>query len=153
MLRYAWPVNSTRSSRLLVWSPRFLSRTDSGVCPTFHSDDSHDAHNAACAANGSGPDNAAPVVLTSGLPAEKRGLDKVEVLPAGSEPVLDASLKGEGRANNYGVPSNMPPGAATKRVEIIDIEDVRMHQHSSTTQHRSSHVDVDGPHFRARLCV
>ena len=47
-----------------------------------------------------------------------------QVLPEGSEPVLDGSLKGEGRANNYGVPSTMPPGEPTKRVEIIDIEDV-----------------------------
>ena len=112
-------------------------------------DDSHDGHNEACAAKERGSaDNAAPVVLTSGLPAEKRGLDKVETLPAGSEPELDHSLAGQGHANNYAVPSNsatkrissppqgclcndtqaglcaVPPGEPTKRVEIIDIEDI-----------------------------
>ena len=45
-------------------------------------------------------------MLTSGLPAEKRGLDKVETIPTGSEPVLDLSLAGQGHANNYAVPSN-----------------------------------------------
>ena len=70
-------------------------------------DDSHDGHNEACAAKeGGSADNAAPVVLTSGLPAEKRGLDKVETIPPGSEPVLDLSLAGQGHANNYAVPSN-----------------------------------------------
>ena len=60
-------------------------------------DDSHDGHNEACAAKeGGSADNAAPVVLTSGLPAEKRGLDKVETIPAGSEPELDVSLLGQG---------------------------------------------------------
>lgn len=87
-------------------------------------DDSHDGHNSECAENG-GADNAAPVVLTSGLPEEKRGLDKVETLAEGAEPVLDIELLGMGRANNYGVPSNMPPGEPTKRVEIIDIEDIQ----------------------------
>jgi CDGSH-type Zn-finger protein len=86
-------------------------------------DDSHDAHNDACEASGS-RDNAAPVVLTTGLAEEQRGLDKVQVLPEGTEPVLDESLAGSGRANNYNVPSNMPPGEPTKRVEIIDIEDI-----------------------------
>jgi CDGSH-type Zn-finger protein len=71
-------------------------------------------HNDACEAAGS-RDNAAPVVLTTGLPADKRGLDKVQTLAEGTEPMLDETLAGFGRANNYSIPSNMPPGAPTKR--------------------------------------
>ena len=37
---------------------------------------------------------------------------------------LDTSLAGMGYANNYGVTSNMPPGEPTKRVEIVDVEDL-----------------------------
>lgn len=86
-------------------------------------DDSHDAHNSACGQRGSA-DNAGPVVLTEGLPNAKRGLDIVGQIPPGSAPILDKSLAGMGRANNYSVPSNMPPGKPTKRVEIVDVEDV-----------------------------
>ena len=62
-------------------------------------------------------------IAAQGLPAEKLGLDKVPQLPAGAEPAL--VLDQPGRANHYAVPSTMPPGEPTKRVEIVDIEDVK----------------------------
>eukprot|EP01051_Picozoa_sp_SAG22_P019731 SAG22_NODE_3736_length_1552_cov_1.273228_2_plen_111_part_00 len=80
-------------------------------------DGSHDEHNEATG------DNAGPVVITKGMAPEAKGLDKVKVLPEGSEPAFDGS--NPGRANHYAVPSTMPPGEPTKRVEILDIEDVK----------------------------
>ena len=77
---------------------------------------SHDEHNAETG------DNAGPVVLTKGLPAEARGLDKIAKLAGPPGEPADANY-----ANHYAVPSNMPPGEPTKRVEIIDIEDIKEH--------------------------
>lgn len=65
-------------------------------------------------------DNAAPVVITSGLPDEKRGMDfKTEV----SEAEKNKDVKGP-RANQYGVKSTMPPNDPTKCVHMLDVEDM-----------------------------
>jgi L-lactate dehydrogenase (cytochrome) len=78
-------------------------------------DGSHAAHNEATG------DNAGPLVLKTGLPAEKRGLDFTTAIDAAEK----AKEVAGPRANNYGVASNMPPDAPVKVVDIVDIEDVR----------------------------
>jgi CDGSH-type Zn-finger protein len=78
-------------------------------------DGSHGGHNEACG------DNAGPIVLKKlDKPEAERGLDKVPV--ADFTPTL--TVGAPGRSNNYGVPSNMPPDNPSKRVDIIDIEDL-----------------------------
>jgi CDGSH-type Zn-finger protein len=80
-----------------------------------HCDGAHGAHNEATG------DNSGPVVLTSGLPAEKRGLNFTSDI---SEQEKSKACSGP-RANNYGIASNMPPNDPVKRVDMIDIEDVK----------------------------
>ena len=78
-------------------------------------DGSHVQHNAETG------DNAGPLVVKAGLPAEKRGLDFTTQL---SEEERTKAVAGP-RANNYGVKSNMPPDNPSKVVDMIDIEDVK----------------------------
>jgi CDGSH-type Zn-finger protein len=77
-------------------------------------DGSHDSHNETC------KDSAGPVVIKS-LPEEARGLNKLKI-PGGFKPALN--IGNTKRANNYGVPANMPPDAPCKRVDVVDIEDL-----------------------------
>ena len=66
-------------------------------------------------------DNAGPLVVKAGLPADKRGLDFTAQTSAEE---LSKKVTGP-RANNYGVVSNMPPDNPSKVVHMVDIEDLK----------------------------
>jgi len=77
-------------------------------------DGSHVAHNKDTG------DNAGPCVLKCGLPPEQRGL-RVKAETNAEE--KERAVPGP-RANNYGLPSTMPPDAPSRRVDVLAMEDV-----------------------------
>ena len=79
-------------------------------------DGSHVEHNKATG------DNAGPVVLKAGLPADQRS--DFEFATQLSDAERTKAVSGP-RANNYGVASNMPPDNPSKVVDILDIEDLK----------------------------
>ena len=89
-----------------------------------HCDGAHARHNAETG------DNAGPVILACGVPAEAQAVDGALLAagtPAGDLPevALDAEELAKAaprRANNYGVASTMPPDAKTKRVDKLDLD-------------------------------